>query len=76
MTADRCHLVYGEDGTVIASYHGQPLDERGVEAMRALVAAARRLADEQDPDGLMAERQAAAIERVRERARRLRGVGG
>lgn len=69
---DRCHPVFDESGTVVASYHGQPMDERGAEAMRELVAAAQRHMDEQDPDGVMAARQRTAIERVRERARRLR----
>lgn len=66
-------IIRDDDGEVAAAYCGQPLDEEGQAAMLDLVAAARRRMEADDPDGTLGERQAAAIERIRERARRLRG---
>ncbi len=63
------------DGTVVAAWCGEPLDEAGTEAMRALVEAARRYHATQDPDGTLGERQAAAVERIRARVRQIRGEG-
>lgn len=64
--ADR-QIIRDDDGGVAAAYCGEPLDERGRAAMLDLVAAARRRMAEEDPDGLMGERQAAAIARLRAR---------
>ncbi len=65
-------VLRDDDGTVVAAWCGEPLDEAGTEAMRALVDAARRYHAMQDPDGVLAERQAAAVERIRARVRRMR----
>ncbi len=63
--------LYDDDGNVIAAWCGEPLDERGQEAMRALVAAALKDFGD-DPD--LVRRQHEAVARIRERNRRLRDV--
>lgn len=66
----RCEPIRDDDGTVlgIARVSG-PLTERDQAALRDLVDAVRRRMDEDD-DPEAAERQAAAIARVRRRAGR------
>lgn len=74
-----CQPLHGVDGQVMAVVHAKPGaadDPRFAEAFAALVAvAARRMADE-DPDGIRAARQQAALQRVRDRNARLRRGGG
>jgi hypothetical protein len=70
-TRERCRPVLDDDGALIATYHGGPMDERGQAAMRALVAAVQQC-EAANPDPDRGERQAAAIARIRERAARLR----
>ncbi len=44
------HAITDDDGNVIAAYCGEELDERGQQAMRALVAAHRRATMPDYPD--------------------------
>ncbi len=62
-------FIRDDDGNVIAAWCGEPLDERGQEAMRALVAAALKDFGD-DPD--RARRQQEAAARIRARNRWLR----
>lgn len=68
-----CFPILDEDGNVVGSYRGLPMDKAGQKALLALVRAVIRDHEGQDPDGAVAARQEAAIARVRERSRRLRG---
>ena len=72
--ADQCRPLLDDDGQVIASVRGaEPLSPEAQAAMRELVAAVIRM-EQADPDrDEKAARQAAAMERVRERNARLRG---
>ena len=70
---DRCHLL-PDDGTgQPIRYHGgpEPLSPEGEEALRHLIAAARRDLAALDPDGELAARQEAAVRRIRERSQLL-----
>lgn len=67
------HTLTDKDGNVIAAWCGDPLDDEGQAAMVALVDAVRRHHEQQDPDGTLGARQEAAIARIRERVRSLRG---
>ena len=71
MVEERCRLLLDDDGQPVAHYLGGELDERGRAAMLELVRAAQRLHDANDTPE-RAERQAAAIRRIRERAARIR----
>lgn len=77
MTDDdhRCELLRNDAGEVIARIRVSPdLDERGRAALTALVAAAARKFEEDcAADPTIGERQAAAVERIHARVRRLRG---
>jgi hypothetical protein len=61
----RCRPVVDDAGNLVATFHGDELDERGRQAMMAVVAAAQRLNAEWDTP----ERQAR-----QEAGRRLRAV--
>lgn len=84
MTAEEhmCVPVVDNAGQVIGHARVSPdLDERGREALLALMTAAQRLMAEEDaadPEAAAerGRRQAAAIARVRERNARIRGQAG
>ena len=71
----RCEPIRDDSGEIIAVARVSPdLDERGRQALREVVEAARRLAEQElAEDPTLAERQAAGLRRIRERNRRLRG---
>lgn len=63
-------IIRDDDGGVAAAYCGEPLDDRGRAAMLALVAAARRRMQAEDPDGTLGQRQAEKLASIRARARK------
>jgi hypothetical protein len=71
----RCVPVVDDDGQVVASARvSGDLGDEGRAALAALVAAVQRqMASEDAADPGRAERQAAAVARIRERNRRWRG---
>lgn len=70
--------ILGDNGEVLAIAHVSPdITPEGEAALRAVVDAARRMHDQLPAEerAAMAERQRAAIARVRERTRRLHDPG-
>lgn len=74
----RCEVITDDSGEVIAVARVSPdLSETGRAALMELIAAARRQFEaDMAADPTIAERQAAAMARIRERSRRLRGGDG
>lgn len=72
----RCEPITDDNGEVIATAHvSGDLSERGREALRELVEAARRqFAADLEADPSIGERQDAAMRRNRERLDRIRGL--
>lgn len=69
---EHCRPLVDDAGEIVASVRsGAELDEQGRAAMLEIVAVARRL-DAANDTPERAERQAAAIQRIRERAARFR----
>jgi hypothetical protein len=70
-----CQPVYDESSALTAVVHGSPdMSDATRAALAELVEAAKRRFAEDDADGQISARQEAAMERVRERNRRLRGA--
>jgi hypothetical protein len=60
------HTIRDDDGNWVATYCGEPLEESGQQAIRALISAALRDIGEQDPDAVVAERQQQKTAEVRD----------